>query len=87
MVLLRNVTVLFDFSLLSPTRTSESESRSEPGIIQEAPTPSSTRRPHEWNYLDTIYLRETSLYFLKLAIDQITSAAPAQNDAGGTVEE
>ena len=39
------------------------------------------------NYLDTIYLREMSLYFLKLAIDQITSAAPAQNDAGGTVEE
>ena len=42
---------------------------------------------NELNYLDTIYLRETSLYFLKLAIDQITSAAPAQNDAGGTVEE
>ena len=26
-------------------------------------------------------------YFLKLAIDQITSAAPAQKDAGGTVDE
>ena len=28
-----------------------------------------------------------SLYFLKFAIDQITSAAPAQKDAGGTVDE
>ena len=42
---------------------------------------------NELNYLDTIYLREMSLYFLKLAIDQITSAAPAQKDAGGTVDE
>ena len=42
---------------------------------------------NELNCLDTIYLRERSLYFLKLAIDQITSAAPAQKDAGGTVEE
>ena len=34
-----------------------------------------------------ILAREMSLYFLKFAIDQITSAAPAQKDAGGTVDE
>ena len=55
-------------------------------FIQPAPTPS-TRRQHEFTNLYTIYLREMSLYFLKFAMLQITSAAPAQNDAGGTVEE
>ena len=57
-------------------------------LSRKPPTPS-TRSKTTLNYgnLDTIYLREMSLYFLKFAIDQITSAAPAQKDAGGTVEE
>ena len=47
-------------------------------------------------FLDTILNYELIIYttcetgpnyFLKFAIDQITSAAPAQKDAGGTVEE
>ena len=69
----RNVTVLFKFS------PNQELYPGSPHAIDAT--------QNELNYLDTIYLRETSLYFLKLAIDQITSAAPAQNDAGGTVEE
>ena len=44
---------------------------------------------HELNYELRYYIlaRDEQPHFLKLAIDQITSAAPAQNDAGGTVDE
>ena len=81
-MLVRNVTVLFS---LSPTPTRSGVglgTRNYPGSLHAIDA-----TQNELNYLDTIYLREMSLYFLKLAIDQITSAAPAQKDAGGTVEE
>ena len=69
----RNVTVLFKFS---------------PNQELSRKPPRHRRNPKRVELLRYYILaREMSLYFLKLAIDQITSAAPAQKDAGGTVEE
>ena len=76
--MLRNATVLLG-KCLAPGRHGTRNYPGSPHAIDAT--------QNELNYLDTIYLREMSLYFLKFAIDQITSAAPAQNDAGGTVEE